>query len=53
MNPDSLNAITVGHFRNTLIVSEIVVTLVVFVGFYFIFTRFSKKNKSFKQKNKA
>lgn len=51
MNPDSLNAITVGNFRNTLIVSEIVVTLVVFVGFYFIFSRFSKKNKAFRKKS--
>lgn len=50
MNPDSLNSITVGQFKTTLVISEIVVTLVVFVGFYLIFSRFNKKNKSFKKK---
>lgn len=48
---DSLNPITVSSFRNTLIVSEIVVTAIVFIGFYFIFNHFTKKNKAFKDNN--
>ncbi len=48
---DSLNPITVSDFRSTLIVSEIVVTAIVFIGFYLVFNQFSKKNKAFKDKN--
>ncbi|MDP2176385.1 MAG: hypothetical protein Q8K70_10800 [Bacteroidota bacterium] len=42
---DSLNAITVSQFKTTLIISEIVITAIVIVGFFMIFNRFTKKNK--------
>lgn len=48
---DSMNKVSVESFQTTLIISEILITLVVFVGFYFIFNRFNKKNKAFKKNN--
>lgn len=47
---DSLKqTVTVESFRTTLIISEILITAIVLVGFYFIFNRFNKKNKSFRE----
>jgi positive regulator of sigma E activity len=48
---DSLNAITVSQFKTTLIISEIVITAIVLVGFFIIFNKFSKKTKSIKKVN--
>jgi hypothetical protein len=46
------NVVSVQSFKTTLIISEIVVTALVFYGFYVIFNGFNKKNKAFKEKNK-
>jgi hypothetical protein len=43
--------ITVGDFKTQLIVSEIVVTALVLIAFYFIFNSFNKKNKQYKEQN--
>jgi flagellar basal body-associated protein FliL len=48
---DSLNAITVGEFKTSLIISEIVITAIVMIGFFIIFNRFSKKNKAHKEES--
>lgn len=48
---DSLsNNISVSSFKTTLIISEIVITALVLIGFYLIFNQFSKKDKAFKNK---
>jgi len=46
------NVVSVQSFKTTLIISEIVVTALVFYGFYVIFNGFNKKNKAFKDQNK-
>ena len=46
------NNISVDSFKTTLIISEIVITAIVLVGFYLIFNRFSKKNKAFIEERK-
>jgi hypothetical protein len=42
------NNISVESFKTTLIISEIVITALVLVGFFLIFNQFNKKNKAFK-----
>ena len=44
------NNISVSSFKTTLIISEIVITALVLIGFYLIFNQFSKKDKAFKNK---
>lgn len=46
------NVVSVESFKTTLIISEIVVTALVFYGFYVIFNGFNKKNKAFKDQIK-
>jgi len=51
---DSLQqAASISQFKTTLIISEIVVTAIVFYGFYLIFNGFNKKQKAFKQLQKG
>lgn len=45
------NTVSVESFKTTLIISEIVITALVFYGFYVIFNGFNKKNKAFKKQN--
>lgn len=47
---DSLNAVTVGQFKTSLILSEIIITAIVLYGFFLIFNKFNKKNNEFKKK---
>lgn len=48
---DSLtNTVSVSSFKTTLIISEIVITLLVLIGFYLIFNKFNNKNNEFKKK---
>jgi hypothetical protein len=48
---DSLNAITVSQFKTTLIISEIVITAIVLIGFFMIFNKFNKKNNEYKNES--
>lgn len=49
------NAVSLDSFKTTLIISEILITALVLVGFYLIFNNFNKKQKAYKndQSNKA
>lgn len=49
------NAVSLDSFKTTLIISEILITALVLVGFYLIFNNFNKKNKAYRkdQSNKA
>jgi len=42
--------VTIKSFQTTLIISEILITAIVLVGFYFIFNKFNKQNNAFKNK---
>jgi len=50
---DSLaHAVSVNSFKNTLIISEILITAIVLYGFYLIFNKFNQKNKEFLEQKK-
>ena len=51
MKDTVVNNISVSSFKTTLIISEIVITALVLIGFYLIFNQFNKKNNTFKNKN--
>lgn len=46
------NAVSQESFKTTLIISEIVITAIVLYGFYLIFNKFNKQNKSFQESKK-
>lgn len=48
---DSLtnSEVSVSSFKTLLIVSEILITALVLIGFYLIFNRFNKRNTAFKK----
>lgn len=51
MQDTATNAISISSFKTTLIISEIVITALVLVGFYLIFNQFNKRNKAFRNKH--
>ena len=53
MNDSLKQAASIGQFQTTLIISEIVITAIVFYGFYLIFNGFNKKQKAFKQQQEG
>ena len=44
------NGTSIASFKTTLIISEIVITALVLIGFFLIFNKFNKKNNEFKKK---
>lgn len=49
MDTLSKPTVSVESFKTTLIVSEILITAIVLIGFYLIFNKFNKKNKAFRK----
>ncbi len=46
------DTVSVASFKTTLIISEILITAIVLVGFYLIFNKFNKKNREFLEQKK-
>jgi hypothetical protein len=44
------NVPSLSGFKTSLVISEILITALVLIGFYIIFNRFNKKNNAFRQK---
>lgn len=50
---EARQTVSVESFKTTLIISEILITAIVLIGFYLIFNRFNRKNKEFRDKGKT